>query len=133
MTYKSIYFYDRLVYFLFFIKIIYYITILCILGLTNYNKTHSSLNISKIISFLEYWNQVCHFIFYILISLMLIYIFNPFKDKTYLIDNTVRFLFFILGIIYLFNVNWTLFFKSKIIDEIQYYFADFGTKAIYHF
>lgn len=103
--------YDNCILLILFIKIVFYILFIIIYLLKLYNKKYHTIN-HKLIEDLDYYSKRINIVFYILISILIIYIFNPFYNNLYLIDFNVRFLLFTFGFIYLFSANWSIFFKK---------------------
>jgi len=59
-----------------------------------------------------YWKERFEFVFIILMSILLIYIFNPRYNKPLLIDYESKILLYLFGIILLISADWTIFFKE---------------------
>lgn len=60
------------------------------------------------------------FIFILLMAILLIYLFNPINDKTYLLDKEAKFLLYLFGIILLITSKWSEFIhESKWFKYIQ--------------
>lgn len=77
-------------------------------------------NIEEICSKIEYWRERIEFIFLALMSAMLVYLFNPRKNRTYMIDYETKFLLFVFGIILLTKAPWDLFIReSKWFIDLQ--------------
>ena len=67
-----------------------------------------------------YWKDRIEFIFVILMSLLLIYLFNPRKDKTHLINNETKLLLYLFGFILLITAKWNNFItESKWFEYLQ--------------
>jgi len=105
-------FYDIFIIFILIIKFIYYLLIIILFILEKYNNKYHTINDNTINNF-KYWSEKINFIFYALISLLIIYIFNPFTNNLYLIDFNLKFLLFIFGFIYLASANWSTFLIKK--------------------
>lgn len=73
------------------------------------NNTKHKENCSKI----EYWRERIEFVFLVMMSILLVYLFNPRKNHTYLIDYETKFLLFVFGIILLTKAPWELFIKES--------------------
>jgi uncharacterized ion transporter superfamily protein YfcC len=78
---------------------------------TNANNANNANN-QKTIERVEYLRSRCEFIVTFLMSLLLIYIFNPLYPKIYLIDKETKYLFFIFGTILLLTAKWSDFFDT---------------------
>ena len=98
--------YDIFIIFILFLKIVYYILFISLSILHKYNITN------KTIENLDYWNKKINFVFNVLISILIIYIFNPFYNNLHLIDLNLKLLFFAFGFIYLLSANWNIFYES---------------------
>lgn len=61
---------------------------------------------------ITFWKERMEFIFIALMSVLLIYIFNPKSNRSANLDFETRMLLFILGIILLMSANWKTFFKE---------------------
>ncbi len=70
---------------------------------------HSSINPS-ILSNLENIKNIFEFLFVFLMSLLLLYIFNPYSPK--IINYETRLLFFLLGVILLITSNYSVFLQD---------------------
>jgi uncharacterized membrane protein len=67
-----------------------------------------------------YWKDRLEFIFKILMSILLIYLFNPRHDHKPLIDKHVKVLLYLFGFILLITAKWNVFFTESIwFKEIQ--------------
>ena len=62
-----------------------------------------------------YWKGRIEFIFTILMSIVLIYLFYPRNKNIPVIDSHTRLLLFLYGIITIFTANWEMFFDISII------------------
>lgn len=68
-----------------------------------------------------YWKDRFEFIFIALMALLLIYTFNPRTDRSILIDNETKLLFYLFGFVLLITAKWDIFFKeSRFFKQIQY-------------
>lgn len=104
-------FYTLYVSFIFFIKILYFIFSVLVKYFT-YKKNN------KLIEIFTSWKHHMEFIFIILMSILLIVLFNPLKNGLHLIDKETKILLFLYGIIILINAQWDLFFKDSNIFTI---------------
>jgi len=102
-------YFHNYVYLIFFIKLSFLTLIISNLYMKANGKKDSDLN-KKI----EYWKDIIEFIFEILMSLLLIYLFNPRHDHKYLIDSHVKILLFIFGFIILTTSKWSAFFEESV-------------------
>ena len=75
---------------------------------------------SKLNSKIEYWKERLEFVFVILMSILLIYIFAPRHDRSMEIDHEMKILLYLYGIITIITANWNVFFKeAKWIKDVQ--------------
>lgn len=108
--------YNIYITFIFLIKIGFIIMAVTHIYLKSKGKEHSSLD-KKI----EYWKERFEFIFIALMSILLIYIFNPRIDRSVLVDKETKILLYLFGFILLITAKWDLFIKeSPIFKKIQY-------------
>ena len=91
------------------IKIIYTILEFVHLYFKHNNKINSEMD-KKIV----YWKVRVEFTFNILMSLLLIFLFNPYTDKTILIDHETKTLVFIFGIIIFISAKWSEFIDKPV-------------------
>jgi len=79
------------------------------------NKENSDLD-KKIV----YWKEHFEFIFIALMSILLVYLFNPYKDRLYLINRETKVLLFLFGIVLIITAKWDIFIKeSNVFQKIQ--------------
>lgn len=90
---------------IFLVKIIYFIFILLVIYFT-----HKKNN--KLIEIFTYWKSQIEFLYTVLMSILLIILFNPYVTEIKLIDEETRILFFMYGLIMLINSHWELFLKN---------------------
>lgn len=107
---KLIKFENQIDYFLFFIIIFKLGFIFSSLG----NVVASHYNANKINNNLLYWKKRTEFMFVVSMAILLIIVFNPYKNVP--IDENSSDLFFLFGIILLITANWNLF-----ITEAKWY------------
>lgn len=105
-------FYDIFIIFILTVKFFYYLLIIILFILEKYNNKYHTIS-DNTINNLKNNSERIDFIFYSLISLLIIYIFNPFTNNLYLIDFNVKLLLFIFGFIYLASANWSMFLIKK--------------------
>jgi beta-lactamase regulating signal transducer with metallopeptidase domain len=74
----------------------------------NNNKTDNTNN-QKIEKYVTYLRSRCEFVVTILMSLLMVYIFNPLRPRLNMIGRETKLLFFIFGIILLLTANWSDF------------------------
>ena len=80
---------------------------------TNTNTNNNNVNNLKIQQRVEYLRSSCEFIVTILISFLLIYLFNPLYPKLYLIDKETKIVLFLFGIILLLTSKWSDVFNTN--------------------
>ena len=67
-----------------------------------------------------YWKERFEFIFIALMSILLIYLFNPRSNKNITIDRETKILLYLFGFILLLTAKWDIFFKeSHFFSRIQ--------------
>ena len=106
--------YDIYIYFIIFIKITFIILSLDTIIL---KKKHED-NTDKYVN-LMFWKSRVEFMFIASMALLLIFLFNPYNKKN-CVDNKIRILLFLFGIILIITSKWSLFFEtSPIFDDFQ--------------
>ena len=111
MDYYTIY-----IYVIFLIKIIFIILASTHLYLQFKNDTAS--NLDKVVLF---WRERFEFIFTTLMAILLIFLFNPYKNKMYMINNETRLLLYLFGFVLIITADWKSFLKeSDIFKKIQF-------------
>ena len=108
--------FDMYIIILFLLKIIFVILAFSHLYFKIKHKTGSETD--KQILF---WKEKIEFIFIILMSCLLIYLFNPRNDRIFMINQETKILLFLFGFILLITANWSTFFKeSGVFKKIKY-------------
>lgn len=80
------------------------------------NSSSSTFN-----TLINYWKERFEFIFIFLMSALLIYLFNPRKNRGVLINGETKLLLYLFGFILLITANWKLFIKeTKWFQDIQH-------------
>jgi len=59
-----------------------------------------------------YLKNIFQFIFILLMSCLLIYLFNPLIDKNTMIDQETKMLLYLFGVILIITAKWELFFEE---------------------
>ena len=59
-----------------------------------------------------YWKGRFEFIFVLLMAILLIYLFNPIKDKSVIIDDETKMLLYLFGFVLLITADWSIFFNE---------------------
>ena len=68
-----------------------------------------------------FWRERTEFIFTSLMAILLIYLFNPIKNKMFMINNETKLLLYLFGIVLIITADWKTFFKeSNIFKKIQF-------------
>ena len=121
-------FLDNYIYFIFFIKIIFIILAIVNLYLKKQipveekekNKSDKIKKQVKTQQNIEYWKTHIELLFKFLMSILLIYIFNPRQNRIHLINYEAKLLFFLFGIILVVTADWKqIFNESKTFINIQ--------------
>lgn len=105
--------------------------IFIILAVAKLYIKHKEPNNIKKINNLEFWKKRVEFIFIILMSLLLIYLFNPRVNRLNMIDNETKILFYLFGFILLLTSDWSQFFKDskiKLFNDISNVLGNQGSK-----
>jgi hypothetical protein len=119
---------DYYIFFIFFIKIIFIILAIVNLYLKKQipveeKEKNKSDKIKKQIETqqkIEYYKTRIELLFKFLMSLLLIYIFNPRQNRIHLINYEAKLLFFLFGIILVVTADWKhIFEESQIFIDIQ--------------
>jgi uncharacterized membrane protein YbjE (DUF340 family) len=109
-------YFDTYVSAVFIVKIIF--IILAIMHIYNRAKGKQNTKQDKKIVF---WKDRVEFIFIFMMSLLLIYLFNPRYNKPIVLDYETKLLLFLFGIVLLITAKWEVFIKeSKLFQKIQY-------------
>lgn len=111
MSFQSIY--DKYLYFIFFIKIIFIISSIVI-------KIKPPLKNDKWLLKFQQWKENTEFIFMISMALLIIIIFNPFYNNLQYINRETIILLFVFGIIIIISSKWNDFINNiEIIKKIK--------------
>ena len=78
-----------------------------------YLKSKKPLN-KKLFKTIELWKERVEFIFITLMSILLIYLFNPRANNLNLIDKEAKLLLYLFGIVLLLTENWSSFIHESI-------------------
>ena len=107
--------YTLYIYLIFAVKIGFAIMTIYHILLKVKGKSDSDLD-KKII----YWKERFEFIFILLMSILLVYLFNPRKDRATMIDGETKILLYLFGFVLLITANWGDFFhEAKWFKYIQ--------------
>lgn len=78
---------------------------------------------------ISYWKERFEFIFVILMSILLIYLFNPRGDKMVMINGETKILLYLFGFVLLLTAKWGDFFhESKWFKRIQSSVGEAGSR-----
>jgi hypothetical protein len=103
------------IYLIIFIKLIFISLAITILYLKFKGKKDTEIY-NKII----FWKHRVEFIFVFLMSILLIYIFNPRIERTKHLNNEIKLLLYLFGFITLLTAEWDIFFKeSPLLKDIK--------------
>ena len=101
---------------IFLLKIVFIILASTHLYLKLKNKTDSDLDKQVL-----FWRERTEFIFIALMAVLLIYLFNPRKNRMVMINNETQMLSFLFGVVLIITADWKIFFKeSNIFKKIQF-------------
>ena len=101
---------------IFLIKIVFVILATVHLYLKFKNETNSELDKEVL-----FWRERVEFIFILLMAILLIFLFNPYKNKMYMINNETKVLLYLFGIVLIITADWKSFLKeSDIFKKIQF-------------
>ena len=107
--------YTLYIYLIFAVKIGFVIMTIYHILLKVKGKSDSDLD-KKII----YWKERFEFIFILLMSILLVYLFNPRKDRATMIDGETKILLYLFGFVLLITAKWGDFFhEAKWFKYIQ--------------
>ena len=107
--------YDVYIIFVILVKIGFIILATTHLYLKHTGKTNSEKDISVL-----FWKERFEFVFITMMACLLIYLFNPRNDRSFMIDYETKVLLFLFGFILLITANWNTFVEeSEIFKDIQ--------------
>jgi len=95
---------------IFLIKIIYVILASTHLYLRMKGKAGTELDKEVL-----FWKERVEFIFVLLMSVLLIYLFNPRSNRIFMINYETKYLLFLFGFILIITAKWGTFFKEPTI------------------
>lgn len=119
-------FYDIAIITILIVKVIF-----IVLAITTIYVKHKEPNNKNKINNLEFWKKRVEFIFIILMSMLLIYLFNPRVNRLNMIDAETKILFYLFGFVLLLTSNWSQFFqqsKIPLFKNIQNVLGNQGSK-----
>jgi hypothetical protein len=101
--------------FIFIVKIIFIILAITLL----YTKHKNPKNI-KLIESLQFWKERMEFMFKAMMSLMLVYVFNPLSNNMILINREAKLLLCLFGFILILTADWSTFInESKLFEKLH--------------
>jgi len=110
--------YDYFVYFIILVKVIYLALVVSLLYLKfKSHGSHSNFQRDEVQK-ITYWKERVELIFIVNMSILLIYLFYPWREKVMIIDDKARVLLFAYGIIILFAGKWANVFGEWIHNNI---------------
>lgn len=99
---------DYFIYLIFVAKITF-----ILLTLTQKYYNFSGKEDADVYKNITYWKDRIEFIFIILMSILLIYLFNPKFNRENLINSETKVLLFLFGFILVFTAKWNIFIKES--------------------
>ncbi len=107
--------YSMYIFLIFFIKFIF-----IILAVTHLYLKQKGEDNSKMDKNILFWKERVEFIFIILMSLLLIFLFYPRTNRIFMIDHETKVLLFLFGVILIITAKWNTFIKeSDIFKDVQ--------------
>jgi uncharacterized membrane protein YiaA len=64
--------------------------------------------------FFSYWKERVEFVFVILMSFLLVYLFNPRQNRNNMINGETKLLLYLFGFVLLITANWSTFIGESI-------------------
>lgn len=108
-------YYDIYITLIFIVKFVFIILALYRL----YIKTKKP-NEKELLEKLEFWKKRFEFIFVTLMSILLVYLFNPRSNNLVMIDRETKLLFYLFGFVLLLTENWSSFIhESPFFEKLQ--------------
>jgi hypothetical protein len=108
-------FYTTYVSLIILLKVIF----ICLAVAHIYNKAKGKTNTpqdKKIV----YWKDRIEFVFIILMSLLLIYVFYPRSTKPVILDTETKILFYLFGFVLILTAKWKIFIKESPFHNISH-------------
>lgn len=99
--------FDRYITLIFIIKICFAFFGISHLYLKFIHKEYTDID-KKVL----YWKDIFQFIFILLMSCLLIYLFNPLIDNRAMIDKETKTLLYLFGFILIITAKWDMFFEE---------------------
>lgn len=97
-------------YFDIYITTIFIVKIIFIfLALYELHIKNQKIQDKNLLETLQLWKRKTEFVFITLMSILLIYLFNPYTNNTIMIDGEAKMLLFLFGLVLLLTENWISF------------------------
>lgn len=103
--------YDYFIYFIIFIKILFFISIFALVNYKHKMKYNEELYEKKT-KIARFFKIRLEFIFIASVSILLIVVFNPFRKNKIVIHENTKLLLFLFGILILINEDWKMIAKT---------------------
>ena len=97
------------IYLIFAVKIIFILMAIS----TLYLKLKKREN-SESYKILSYWKERVEFVFVILMSILLIYLFNPRQNRNNMINSETKILLYLFGFVLLITANWNAILEESL-------------------
>lgn len=104
-----------------YIRLIFIVKIIfIILAITLLYTKHKTPENKKIIESLQFWKEKSEFVFKVMMSFMLVYVFNPRSNNMILINREAKLLLCLFGFILILTADWSTFVnESKLFEKVQ--------------
>ena len=117
-------YYDTYVSFAFFVKVVFIVLALIHIFFRLNGKENSPFDIK-----IKYWKERVEFLFTIIMSLLLIYLFTPKTNRIEKVDKETKILLYLFGIVLFITAKWEDFFhESKWIYFLQKTIGQAGSR-----
>ena len=100
--------YDIYIICVFLVKVVFIILAVTHLYLRSIGKNNSKKDLSVL-----FWKDRVEFVFILLMSLLLIYLFNPKTNRLFMIDYETKLLLFLFGGILIITAKWDIFIEES--------------------
>jgi|LauGreDrversion2_2_1035103.scaffolds.fasta_scaffold00276_5 hypothetical protein len=87
-------------------------TIFVILALVQRYLKFTNQEYSSLATQVDFWKSRVEFVFTFLMSLLLIYLFNPKTDRKEMINKETGLILFLFGVVLIITADWSDFFKE---------------------
>ena len=107
---------EFIIYIIIIIKILFLITTIGHIILSHTRKqTPKTKEFDEMFSV---WREKFEFVFIVMMSCLLIFIFTPWRDNAHYMTPTMKFLFYVFGFILILSADWNLVLPSTSLDSI---------------